>query len=136
MIGTQDPYCKVSIKGANAYKQFTTRVINNGDKGSKGTAATWNQKFSFVKMHEKTVRERILRIAVKNMNNVDSTLIGQVEIPLNTFLDGRLVGGLSMGRQQVLCAGTTAGRQPSPLQGHPAPLQLVARAARCASVQP
>ena len=44
MVGTQDPFCKVSIQGANAYKQFRTRVINNGDKGSKGSAATWNEK--------------------------------------------------------------------------------------------
>ena len=91
MVGTQDPFCKVSIQGANAYKQFRTRVINNGDKGSKGSAATWNEKFSFVKLHEKTVRERILRIAVKNMNNVDATQIGQVELPLQSFMDGKLV---------------------------------------------
>ena len=40
MVGTQDPYAKVSIKGAKGFTQFRTRTINNGDRGSKGSAAT------------------------------------------------------------------------------------------------
>lgn len=63
-VGTQDPYCKVSIRGTKGWSQFRTRTINNGDKGSKGSAATWNQKFCFTKLVEKTVRCRSLMIFV------------------------------------------------------------------------